>query len=295
MVDIRDLECIAAVAEESHFGRAAQRLNIAQPALSKRIQKIEAQLGIQLFDRNSQGAVLTGAGREILGHARDVLALWRALEGTASALRSGERGTVRIGAVGSAFYEALPQLLSRATATYPDITRSVVEMETPEALEALRYGDIQFGFLRPPVGDGIVARTVWIEQLTLAVPASSHFAPRASVAVSELHDENVILFRRDAGPAYWDRVCEMFLDAGVAFTPDETADHISTILGLVALGAGVSVVPASARRLALPGVAYVPLTGDHPLPLAVAIGGSMRDASTRLVLSTLPKHPIRPQ
>ncbi|KHK95233.1 hypothetical protein LK09_19655 [Microbacterium mangrovi] len=294
MVDDRDLECVIAVAEELHFGRAAARLNIAQPALSKRVQKVEAHLGIQIFERNSQGAAMTAAGADLLGHARDALSSWRALEGTAAMLRSGTRGTVRIGAVGSAFYEALPTLLGRVASRLPDVTLSVVEMETPETLDALSFGDLDLGFIRPPVAPGIRARTVWEEQLVLAAPATSPFAARGGVAVAELGHERVIFFRREAGPGYWDRVSEMFLSAGVAFDPEEAAGHTSTILGIVALGAGVSIVPSSARRFSPPGVVYVPLAGDHPLPLAVVTTAAVPSPATRLVLDSLPQRPATP-
>jgi DNA-binding transcriptional LysR family regulator len=291
-MDVRDLEVLAVLSEELHFHRAALRLGIAQPALSKRVQRLEAELGTPLFTRGPGGVALTGAGHELLAHARTMLGGWRAMQRAAEQLRTGDRGVVRIGAVGSAFYEALPRLLAPAREALPDVTLQVDELETPELVDALRVGEVQLGFVRPPIADGLRVETVWVEQFVAAVPSTSSLAGRHTVSVAELHELPIVLFPRGAGTGYWDRVAALFGDAGLEFAPVTSATHVTTILGQVALGVGVSIVPASAERVAIPGVAYVPLDRPAPLPLAVASNPGMVPLAARRVLEHLPEAPI---
>jgi DNA-binding transcriptional LysR family regulator len=291
-MDVHDLEVLAVLSEELHFHRAALRLGIAQPALSKRVQRIEAELGTPLFTRGASGVALTGAGHELLGHARTMLGGWRAMQRAAEQLRTGHRGVVRIGAVGSAFYEALPRLLAPVRHALPDVTLQVDELETLELVDALRVGEMQLGFVRPPIAEGLRVETVWVEQFVAAVPDTSRLARLATVSVAELAEHPLILFPRSAGTGYWDRVAGLFGDAGLEFEPDSSAAHVTTILGQVALGIGASVVPASAERVAIPGVAYVQLDRPAPLPLAVASNPGMVPLAARRVLEHLPDAPI---
>lgn len=292
MFDVRDLECLSVLAEELHFGRAANRLSLAQPALTKRVQKVERTLGVEIFERTSAGVRITSAGMEIVQRARDMLGNWNALRLAAGGLSSGHRGEVRIGAVGSAFYEALPTLLTRARAELPEARLVVEEMETPALVEALRTGEVELGFVRPPVGDGLTTRTVWVEPLVIAVHADDPLAEVERVSVTEIASRSFIFFPREAGTGYWDRVSALLVDAGVPFSPHVTATHVVTILGQVALGAGVSIVPASAARLAIPGVAYRPLIEPSALPLAVAGRPRLLSAVAHRVWSTMPGSPL---
>lgn len=292
MLDVRDLECLAMLAEELHFGRAAGRLSLAQPALTKRIQRIERDLQIEIFERTSAGVRITAAGAEIVERARDMLGSWTALRLTAGELASGRRGEVRIGAVGSAFYEALPTLLTRARRELPEARLLVEEMETPALVEALRTGEVQLGFVRPPVGEGLTMQTVWVEPLVVALPDDDPLAQQERVSVAHTAERPFIFFPREAGTGYWDRVSALHVDAGIPFAPRVSATHVVTILGQVALGAGVSVVPASASRLAIPGVAYRPLTETSVLPLAVASRPRALSAVARRVWNLMPTEPI---
>lgn len=292
MLDVRDLECLAVLSEELHFHRAALRLGIAQPALSKRVQKIEAELGIELFVRGAGGVALTSAGHELLGHAKTMLGGWRAMQRAAEQLRAGERGVVRIGAVGSAFYEALPRLLGPAREALPEVMLQVDELETPELVDALRVGEVQLGFVRPPIVTSFRVEAVWVEQFVAAVPDTSRLSRLSAVSIADLSEYPVVLFPRSAGTGYWDRLAALFHDVGIEFEPIESAAHVTTILGQVALGSGVSVVPASAERVAIPGVAYVPLDCPAPLPLAVASNPGMVPLAARRVLEHLPTTPI---
>lgn len=294
MVDVRDLECLVALRTELHFRRASDRLGMSQPALSKRVQKVEAELGVLLFDRSSGAVTVTCAGVEVLRHAQSMLEAWRVMKRSADDLQRGTRGLVQIGAVGSAFYEALPRLLARAREALPDLELRVEEMETPELVHALHSGEVQLGFLRPPAGYGIEVQTVWVEDLVAAVPQDSDLAARPHLEAADLQAERFIFFGRSAGIGYWDRVAALFHEAGLEFDPQEAAGHVSTILGQVAIGAGVSIVPSSAQRVRIPGVVYVPFGTPTHLPLAVAFNPRSIPLAARLLLQQLPGEPLHP-
>jgi DNA-binding transcriptional LysR family regulator len=270
-VEIRLLEAVVAVADELHFGRAAARLGIAQPPLSTRIQRLEGLLGIRVFDRNRQGVTLTVPGAEVAAQARRVLAEARSLHRLAEGLQAGVRGSLAIGAVGSAFYRALPELLTPARDQLPGLELRVSEVETPGQVDALLAGELDVGFLRPPVDRRLNVRTVWEEPLVVALPPGHPLGDRTQIEAAELADQPVVFFPRHRGPGFWDEVCEVFRSVGVPLTPVVEADHTTTMLGMVALGIGLTVVPDSARALHLKGVRYVPLHPRRDLALAVAV------------------------
>lgn len=284
------LEAVVAVADELHFGRAAARLGIAQPPLSGRIQRLERLLGIRVFDRDRQGVALTTHGAEVVAQAKRVLAETHALTRLADGLRAGTRGSLTIGAVGSAFYQALPELLAAARAELPNLELRVREVETPGQVDALLAGELDVGFLRPPADRRLDVRVVWQEPLVVAVPTSHPLAGRAHVEAAALADEPVVFFPRDRGPGYWDQVSDVFRSVGVELSPVAEADHTTTMLGLVSLGVGLTVVPASARTFGLTGVSYLPLRPTRKLALAVAVARGVREVNPaiRTLLETLP-------
>lgn len=262
---------MVAVADELHFGRAAVRLGIAQPPLSARVQRLERLLGVRVFDRNRQGVALTAPGEKVLAQARRVLAEAQSLSRLADGLQAGTRGSLAIGAVGSAFYQALPELLGLARARLPDLDLRVSEVETPGQVQALLAGELDVGFLRPPVDRRLDVRIVWEEPLVVALPTGHPLAGETRIEAAELADQPVVIFPRDRGPGYWDQVSDVFRAVGVPLAPVAEADHTTTMLGLVALGMGVTVVPDSARVLRLAGVCYLPLHPSRKLALAMAV------------------------
>ncbi|WOF22565.1 LysR family transcriptional regulator [Microbacterium betulae] len=293
-MELRDLECIVVLADELHFGRAAARLGIAQPPLTKRIQKLEAELGLELFDRSSHRVELTMAGAELVAQARRVVSSAERTRAVARGLRTGVQGVVRIAAVGSAFYEAVPRVLEQARAVVPNVQLQVDELETTELIEALRFGDIQLGLLRPPATHGLATQTVWLERFVVAVGSSSPFAARADISVEDLVGADIVFFERSEGPGYWDRVAALFHAHGVEFQPTVPAPHVTTMVGLVALGVGVSIVPESARRLTPPGVTYLRLRENATLPLAIAARADRLTRPAQMVLDAMPTQPLRP-
>lgn len=292
-VELRLLEAAVAVADELHFGRAARRLGIAQPPLSQRIQRLERVLGVRLFDRDRQGVGLTPQGTAVVDAARRVLAEVDRLSTLADGLRTGVRGTLTVGAVGSAFYEALPELLGPVRQALPELELHVTEVESPEQVDALLSGELDVGFLRPPADRRLRVRTVWREPLVAAVPADHSLAHRTSVDITALADESIVFFPRDRGPGFWDQVGDAFRSEGLELSPVAEADHATTMLGLVSLAMGVTIVPASARVLHLTGVRYLELVPTRHLDLAVAVPRDAhgRGAAVHRFLDALPRQP----
>jgi DNA-binding transcriptional LysR family regulator len=294
-MDLRLLEALVAVADELHFGRAARRLGIAQPPLSQRIQRLERELDVRLFERDRQGVALTPAGAQLAEQARRVVAGAEHMGRLAHSIRAGGAGTLRVGAVGSAFYGALPALLAPARRELSELELQVREMETPQLITALLSAELDVALLRPPAGRGLHSRTVWREPLVVAVPEEHPFADVDAVRAGQLGGEPLVLFPRESGPGYWDRVDALLRAADIALEPVAEADHVTTMLGLVALGVGLSIVPDSARALRLTGVRYVPLEPRTELPLAAVINAETLTPAVSRFLTTLPTAPIVPE
>jgi DNA-binding transcriptional LysR family regulator len=287
-MDLPGLRTVVAVADELHFGRAAQRLGIAQPQVSQRVRKLEDELGLVLFDRDNQGVAVTAAGVHVVRHAREVVRSADGLTRLADGLREGSRGTVRIGAVGSAFFGALSELLAPARQAMPDVELQVREMESPQQLEALAAGTIDLGLLRPPAPRDLLVRHVWSEPLVVALPSGSDLARAGSLSRADLTGQPVVLFSRSAGPGYWDRATALLAHPGTDLQPAAEADHVTTLLGLVSLGVGLTLVPASTQVLQLPGVTYLPLTEQVPLLLSLATVRQDLSPAAALVAASIP-------
>lgn len=287
-MDLPSLRAAVAVAETLHFGRAAVHLGIAQPQVSQRVRRLEDELGFAVFDRDRHRVALTPAGERVVHHARDVLAAADRLQHVAEGLSEGTAGVVRIGCVGSALFGPLTEILTECRRRLPDIELQVREMETPAQIAALRAGELDLGFLRPPGPPDLRLRDVWSEPLVLALPADDPLTALDTVRADQLAGRRVVLFAREAGPGYWDQVVAALAGADVVLEEARAADHITTLLGMVALGAGATLVPASLQRVQLPGVAYRSLHPGAWLRLAAATGPGAPHAAATRVLGTIP-------
>jgi DNA-binding transcriptional LysR family regulator len=287
-VDLLSLRAVVTVADTLHFGRAAQRLDVAQPQVSQRVRKLEKELGFDIFVRSHHSVALTAAGARVLQHAGDVLAAADRLSHIAESLRAGTAGVVRIGCVGSAMFGALTHVLAQCRRELPDIQLQVREMESPDQVASLRNGSLDLGFLRPPAPPELRLRDVWSEPLVVALPAEDPLTHLEVVPSSALAGRRVVVFPREAGPGYWDQVVAALVDADVDLEQSRSADHITTLLGMVALGAGMTLVPASLVGVQLPGVVYRPLHPLTRLRLAVAVPPGEPSPATRRVLDTVP-------
>jgi DNA-binding transcriptional LysR family regulator len=271
-MELRHLRYYVAVAEECHFGRAAQRLLIAQPPLSQQIKQLEAELGVQLLVRSTRRVELTPAGERYLVRAREILAGVDAAGAEAVRVAAGEVGHVAIGFTGSATYELLPTLSRALRAALPGVELDLRgEQLTPSQVDGLLDGTLDVGLLRPPVGDAAVeVRQLRDEPLVAVLPETHPLAAADTVAIGDLRDEPFVGYPSQHRSVVHDAVLAACRDAGFTPRPTEVAET-STLVSFVAAGMGVALVPASVRHLRITGATYRPLAGDPPrVALAVA-------------------------
>lgn len=272
-MELRHIRYFVAVAEECHFGRAAERLHIAQPPLSQQIKQLESDLGVVLLTRSTRKVELTPAGQRYLERARAILAAVDAAGEEASRVAAGELGRLAIGFTGSATYDLLPSLARVLRSDFPGIELDLRgEMLTPDQVDALVDHSLDLGFLRPPVRHAdIEVRVLRREPLIAVVPEAHPLASVSSVKLVDLRDETFITY-----PSHHRSVVyEAVLDAceRVGFIPTEVHEvgETSTLVSFVAAGLGVALVPASVQHLQITGARYLPLAGTtQEVELALA-------------------------
>lgn len=262
-MELRHLRYFVAVAEERNFTRAAQRLHIAQPPLSRQIQQLEEMLGVQLFERNSRPLKLTDTGRFFYSHAVQLLAQTAELESMTKRVGKIER-SLSIGFVGSTLYGMLPKIIRRFRAENGAVELSLHEMSTMDQIKALKEGRIDVGFGRIRLDDPSVRRVVLREERMIVALPLGHPLESAKPVLS-LHDllgETLIIFPKAPRPSYADQVLAAFHDR--ALKPQRVLEtrELQIALGLVAAGEGVSVVPHSVHGLKRDDVSYKEL--DDP-------------------------------
>lgn len=264
-LDIRQLECFVAVAEEGHVGRAAARLYMTQPPLTRRITRLEREIGVRLFRRTTAGMELTAAGAVLLDRTRRIVRLTaHAVERTRLA-DAGRVGTLVVGYFGSTVFDAVPRLLRGFLTQHPDVTLALERADKNDQAEALRDGRMHVGFGRLYREEpGLQVRRIERESLHVAVPTTHALRGQDGVRAADLRDEELVLFPASPRPSFADEISQLCTDVG--FTPRVTreAEDILAALAYVATNGGCSVVPRSAVNIALPGVAFLPLA-DGPL------------------------------
>ncbi|WP_243382306.1 LysR substrate-binding domain-containing protein [Geothrix alkalitolerans] len=282
-MELRLLRYFTVVAEELHFSRAAARLHMAQPPLSQQIKQLEQEIGVPLFARTRRHVELTEPGRQFLGSAREILAqVDHAVLQVQRAAR-GEVGEIAIGLVSSASYEdTLPRILRAYRERHPDVAITLHELSSGEQVAALREDRIRVGLLRPPIHEpGLATTTVLREPLVAVLPADHRLAGRPRIPLAALAGDPFIMIPRSHGLGILDLVMGACLAAG--FTPHiaQEAKEIQTVVGFVAAGYGVSLMPRAVRRLSHAGVAYVPLAPPQ-VQIEVAAAYRQGDASPLL-------------
>ncbi|MFI8081845.1 LysR family transcriptional regulator [Kitasatospora sp. NPDC086009] len=254
---LHQLHAFAVLAEELHFGRAAERLGIAQPPLSQQIRRLEAKVGHPLFTRAPGRVALTAAGQELLPAARHALDEVAAALSAARAVADGEAGRIRIGFSGSLALSVLPGLLRAYHDRYPAVEMEIREMTTAVQVTALHEQVIDLGLLRePPDEPGLLNEVILSEEFVAVLPRSHPLAARRVVPVEALAGEPFVLLPRSAGPTVLDRILHLCRDAGFEPRLGQQAVEWQTVSALVEAGLGVSLAPASIRRIRLKGVAY---------------------------------------
>jgi DNA-binding transcriptional LysR family regulator len=263
-MELRHLRYFRAVAEELHFGRAAERLLIAQPPLSQQIRQLERELGVTLLTRSTRSVELTPAGRVFLDRTVKILAVVDDASEQARRIAEGMEGRLVIGCVGSATYSLLPRLVRALRKTLPAVDLSVRgEMLAPAQLAALHAGEIDIGLLRPPVTDpDITVETIRRDRLLVALPAGHPYAERAALSAFDLRDEDFISHAGRGRSRMSALVITLCSDAGFAPRIRHEVEETSTLVTLVAAGLGVAVVPEPTAALDIAGVCYRPLSPE---------------------------------
>ncbi|MUI12255.1 LysR family transcriptional regulator [Massilia dura] len=262
-MELRHLRYFVAVAEELSFTRAAERLHIGQPPLSQQIQALELEVGARLFERSKRWVRLTEAGKLFLADARRVLALAEQAKETARRAQRGEAGELRVGFTFSTPFTALfASVVRRYRQRYPGVLLTFHEMATLPQLAKLEARELDLGFVRSvsvPIPDTITMTTLRHDPLRLVLPSDSPLAAMATVTVKDLEGLPFVIFPKDAGTGIHPQLFRMCRAAG--FTPQIAmeAGEASTIIGLVAAGCGISVLPSSFEGIHMEGVVYRPL------------------------------------
>ncbi len=265
-MELRHLRYFIAVAEELNFTRAAERLHIGQPPLSHAIQVLEADVGAQLFTRTKRWVRMTEAGALFLADARRILALSDQAADTARRAQRGEAGVLRVGFTFSTPLTPLfATVINRYRQQYPAVSLILHEMATLTQLDALDQRTLDTGFVRPPDGplpSGVTLIALRRDPLVAVLPASSPLARHKSVTMAQLKDLPFVMYPHSAGTGIYPLVFRLCREAGFAPRIGQEAGEASTMIGLVAAGCGVSVLPSSFDRIRMDGVRYRPIADE---------------------------------
>lgn len=292
-MELRHLRHFVAVAGTRHFGRAAEQLHLAQPALSQSVRQLEAELGTTLLARTTRQVSLTPAGSFF---HREALRLLEGLDDTVRGVRriaDGRSGLVRLALTGTAAFDQLPRIARAVREDLPGIALEIhADQLTPAQVEGLRHDTIDLGVLRPPVhGDDLELRTLADEPLVLALPGGHRLVGEPGLSLEDVAYDDFVVYA-DAHSAVNDAFVRGCREAG--FTPrrEHEAPTTSVLLALVAAGLGVAVVPASARALPLDGMVFRDLVDAPRIGLALAWHREHPSPLVSTVVECLEKHGV---
>jgi len=292
-IEIRHLRYFLSVAETLHFGRAAEKLGMAQPPLSQQIRNLERILGYPLFDRTTRGVRLTAVGDFFRERARHTLERMRDDIEITRRLGSGKEGVLDVGFSGSVMFTRLPKAIETYRRRYPNVELRLQELVTAEQIPALLDGSLSIGFMRDgEARDGLSIESIVHERFITALP-SSHPLARTKTALSPaaLKDEPFVLFARRMGNLAFDRTVACCESAGFRPNIVQDAPQWPTTLRLVAAGLGVTLVPTCVRSLTMPGVTYRKLRSRHWTSIDIGMRPDLKnpaaEAFLRIVRSML--------
>ncbi len=259
---MRHLWLFLAVAEEQHFGRAAKRLGMSQPPLTEQIQVLEHALKAKLFIRSRRGAQLTPAGQAILPAVRKFAQQMEHLELAVREATAGHSGMLTIGAIASAMVEVLPPFLDRLRKAHPQLTISVREIDSADAVAALRAGDVDLAFARLQGDLGADVQTLALAQdrLAVALPADHRLVEHSRIRLAQLAEEPFVMFARQVSPVYFDSIIAVCHGAGFSPRILHEVRSVATQVAFVGCRQGIALVPAALKRMAPAGVVFRALT-----------------------------------
>jgi DNA-binding transcriptional LysR family regulator len=258
---LKHLWLFLAVAEEQNFGRAAKRLGMSQPPLTEQIQVLEQALRVRLFERSRRGAQLTSVGQAILPAVRKFAEQMEQLELAVREAASGQTGTLTIGAISTAMLEVLPPFLERLRTAQPQLTISVREIDSAEAIPALESGDVDLAFarLQGELGTSVESMPLARDRLVVALPSAHRLAQSNRIKLASLADEVFVMFARRVSPVHFDSIIAACQAHG--FSPRILHDvrTVTAQVAFVSCGQGIALVPSALRRLAPDNVVLRPL------------------------------------
>lgn len=259
-MELRHLRYFVCVAEEQNIGRAALRLHISQPPLTRQIQQIEEEIGAQLFRRTGRGVELTDAGRVLYDDARQILAMAERAAERANKAAQGMMGRLDVAVFGSGIFGPIPQLLRHFREAYPEVNIVLHSLDKEEQVDALRHRRVSLAFnrLMRPV-DGLVSETLLTEPLYVALPDGHGLAATGAVAPAALEGQPLVLYPTGSRPSFIDRALQLCRDSGFEAQVVQEVGDVVHALTLVATGCGMCLVPRSATSLQLPGIVFRPL------------------------------------
>jgi DNA-binding transcriptional LysR family regulator len=256
-VELRHIRYFQAVAETLNFTRAAERLNIAQPPLSRQIQQLEEHLGTALLER-TRPVQLTEAGRYFHEHSGMLLKQLEQLCENTRRIGEGQRQWLGIGFAPSTLYALLPELI-RELRRDSDLELGLQEMTTLQQIEALKSGRIDIGFGRIHFDDGAIHQQVLYEDPLVAVLPTGHRLQGETITLERLSHESFVLYPANPRPSYADHVLALFANHGMGVRVSQWANELQTALGLVAAGLGITLVPASVQQQHRADLTYAPI------------------------------------
>ena len=269
-MELRHLRYFVAVADELHFGRAAERVFVAQPTLSQQIKAFEGEVGARLFERSRRGATLTDVGAVLLPHARRVLADAARAEAAVKAAAEGRAGGLRIGYEAPIMRDGLAGSIRAFRAEVPDVVLDFWEAGSREQTDAVREGRAEAGLVLLPIDErGVEVRALGEAPVMVVVPDGHRLAGRETIPLAELDDEPQISWAREPAPEVYDAYLRASQDAGFVPRVVQEVRHVESLLGLVAAGVGVGTMHAARVQLSYPGVAYARLVEPE---LTIATG-----------------------
>ena len=247
-IEFRHLRYFLAVAEELHFRKAADKLFVSQPGLSRQIKQMEQELGFPLFERTNKRVTLTKAGKYL---KEEVALIFKNVEDTfdhAQLIHEGMEGQISFAYVGSAMQNVIPELILKIREDHPNIHYSLREMENPEQIDALLLNDVDLAFVRlEKVPKGLDIRPVYEDTFSLVVPEKYELENIDLNSLAPFKNEDFILFDPSYSPAYYEQVMEIFKQSGFQPIISHNTVHASTIFRLVENNLGLSIVPSSLR------------------------------------------------
>lgn len=267
MFDLNQLRCFVTVAEELHFGRAAARLNMTQPPLSRQIQVLEHIIEAPLLKRTSRSVLLTPAGRSFLPEARRILKLAEAASHTARRIATGKSGSLKIGFTAVASYSFLPAMVAACRGNFTEIDFTLKEMVSGDQIEALTTGQIDVGLMRPPISrPEFSSLRVSVERLLAAVPSSYPAAQAESLSIRDFDGQPFVMYSPHESRYFHDLVLAQFTRANVMPRYVQHLSQIHSIVAMVKAGLGMAIVPESAAGFGGDDVTMKPLRLRTPAP-----------------------------